>query len=198
MTLNRSFCSKLGASLKHGAKNTDLLPGCSGGLDNSCFSNLKDFLVSPMRLRIPWGDVTGGWPIMPTACVSCPHLSLGCLPSAILETRLESSIFWRSWMFCFIETHGTDCTKTNFSVITTAVIKWWWSTFMNTVSTCYSVDGIVDNVHVGRHRKQIRKKIPGIAVKTVPSITLLVTGSCGGLKRVWSIQWLFIICSRRN
>lgn len=53
---------------------------------------------------------------------------------------------------------------------------------MNTVSTCYTVDGIVDNVHVGRHRKQIRKKIPGIAVKTVPSITLLVTGSCGRLE----------------
>lgn len=38
-----------------------------------------------MGLRIPRGDVTGGRPIMPTVCVCCPHPSLGCLPSAILE-----------------------------------------------------------------------------------------------------------------
>lgn len=60
-------------------------------------------------------------------------------------------------MFCFIETHGAECTETNFSVSATAVIKVMvvhihgHSQYL--LLSCFD---IVDDIHVGRRKKQVR------------------------------------------
>lgn len=60
-------------------------------------------------------------------------------------------------MFCFIEMHGAECTKTNVSVTVTSVVKGMVVHIHGhrqyLLLSCFV---IVDDIDVGQHKKQVR------------------------------------------